>query len=259
MALLYGMGRFVIETVGLTPNILVPAEPVTFSMNVDSEDQESLKWKDGIKVAAGAATTKVTYTLQFNVQAATWFVMQLATGELAQTTASASLKDVKYGTVPLTAPYEIADEALTTQNVLVSITTSGAWGKARPLTLTAAEATAPATANEVQVKTSAPKKLVFDATAAGAPIAYRVLNTYTSLSSIGVEASAVTLSAFGFAGIAYGDEEKYRIDVPRMVNIGRPTIEVNDVTELEFNYKLITTGADRLPFKMYDITGVVLP
>jgi hypothetical protein len=252
MALGYGMGNFVLETNGNTPELLLPLEPMGFDIDIQTDEKESLKWKDGLLVTAGSATSKTTFQLNLKVQALTWFVMQVALGELAGTTASVNFRDIIYTTVPASSPFEISDAAISTTNILASVASTGSWGKARPLSRVT---TTPASANEFQVNTT-DKKLIFHSGAANSPIAYRRLTAATNVPSVGAEVIYTTLNSFGFGGVIYGDDFKWRVDITKMNSIGRPKISITDVTEFDLAYKLIVGGSDRLPFKVYDVTGL---
>jgi hypothetical protein len=178
--------------------------------------------------------------------------MQLAMGEVAGTTASVNFRDIFYSSVPTASPYEIADAAISSTNVLVSVPTSGTYGSARPLTRVSGS---PASKDEYQVDVTN-KKLIFHSTAAGSPIAYRRLTAASNVPSLGKEAIVKTLSSFGYGGIIYGDDFKWRVDVAKMNAVGRPNINISDVTEFDLGYKLITTGSDRLPLQVYDVTNL---
>jgi hypothetical protein len=97
MALLYGLGSPDFLTAGLNPERLLPVEPMEFSIEGASEKKESKKFKDGKIVTAGSASSSETYTTKIGIQAVNWLSLQFAFGELAGTTASIALPDVRYG------------------------------------------------------------------------------------------------------------------------------------------------------------------
>ncbi|MGA7934726.1 MAG: hypothetical protein WCA35_14370 [Kovacikia sp.] len=252
MALLYGMGDFDLETIGLSPELFLPLEPMGFSIDAQTDQKESTKWVDGVQVTAGAANTKRTFSVKIDIEAITWAVVQVAFNELSGVTASVSLPTVKRAVVPATSPFEIVDSDITTTNVAAGISQTGVWGHAGHLTKVS---DTPDADREFQVLTLS-HKLVFDESLANAPVMYRVFESKTSVPSIGAEEVYTKISNFSFSGLAYGDEETYKIVIPRMSSLGVPNLSISDVTRFELQYKLIVSGTARLPFKLYNLTNV---
>lgn len=251
MALMYGLGSPDFLTAGLNPERLLPVEPMEFSIEGESEKKESKKFKDGLVVTAGSAQTSEKYTMKIKIEAVNWLAIQFAYGELAGLTASASLPEIKYASVPTASPYVIEDDDITSTNVWATVMTAGAWGKAGPL---AKETTTPTAAGFVPDGTA--NTLTLHSSRAGAPLAYRVFKPYSNIESIGAETAFTAFSAFSFSGILYGDEEKVKIVIPKIVRTNIPSLNVADLSSFELEFDLIVTGSDRKPFKLYNLTTV---
>lgn len=249
MALIYGLGSPDFLTAGLNPERLLPVEPMEFSIEAESEKKESKKFKDGLIVTAGSAQTSEKYTMKIKIEAANWLAIQFAYGELAGITTSVALPEIKYASVPTTAPYVITDADITSTTVWTTVTTAGTWGKAGPL---AKETTTPTAAGFVPDGTA--HTLTFHSSRAGAPVAYRVFKTYSNIESIGAETVFTAFSSFSFSGIIYGDEEKIKIVIPKITRTNIPTLNVSDLTSFELDFDLIVSGSDRKPFKLYNLS-----
>ena len=249
MALFYGMGSPDFLTQGLNPERLLPVEPMEFSIEGASEKKESKKFKDGKIVTAGSAVASETYTMKIGIEAVNWLALQFAFGELAGVTPSIALPEIKYGTVPSSAPYEITDTGITDTNIWLTVLTAGAWGRARPLNKVAGTPQA----GEFQVNTTT-AKLIFNAAQAGAPFAYRIFKTYTNIESIGAEAVFTALSSFSFSAVGYLDEENVKIVVPKITRANIPTLNVSDVTKFELEFDMIVSGSFRTAFQVYNLT-----
>jgi enhancing lycopene biosynthesis protein 2 len=238
-------------TAGLNPERLLPVEPMEFSIEGASEKKESKKFKDGKIVTAGSAVSSEKYTMKIGIQAVNWLSMQFAFGELAGVTSSIALPELRYGTVPSAAPYEVADADISDTNVWATVLTAGGWGRARPLNKAAS---APQT-GEFQVNTSS-KKLVFNAAQAGAPFAYRIFKTYANIESIGAEGVFTALSSFAFSAVGYLDEEKVKIIIPKIIRANIPTLNISDVTKFDLEFDMIVSGSFRSAFQVYNLSTV---
>jgi hypothetical protein len=251
MAIMTGLGRPDFTTIGLTQEKLLPVEPMEFEITGESEKKESKKFVDGKLVTAGTALGSTTFTMKIGIEAINWLAIQFAFGELAGTTASIALPELRYGTVPTATPYEVADADITDDLIQVSINAKGAWGEPRPLTkITGAGAP---TTGQFKVDTTA-KKLIFNAAEAGAPFVYRIFKTQTALPSIGAEPVFEALSAFSFSGIGHTDEGRVKIIIPKINRSSVPSISLSDVTKFELEFDLLTVGSDRFPFKMFKLS-----
>lgn len=241
--IIYGLGSPIFETKTATPFMLF-VEPMEFSIEGEPEEKESTKYKDGKIVTAGSFVSKETYTLTIGIEAITWQVIQFAYGLLAGVTASAPLPQLRFGTVDPTT-YTIDDADITTEDVLATVVDGS------PLIKTAAVGS-PA-AGQYKVDTTN-NELLFNSALAGATVAYRVFETLTNVETIGVEAAYTAFNTFKFSGLGYhGDGFKVQIVVPSLSKVGIPTFNIADVTKFELSYKMIVSGSDYLPFKMYKV------
>lgn len=246
MAIMTGSGRLTFTELDSGNDLYVPVEPMSFSLENTSNKVESVKYLDGVLVTAGTAINSSTWALTIGIQAVNWNAIQFALGELASTTPTVALPELKYATVPLVAPFEIADALIVDQNVRVGVINDNVGG---PLTSVAG---APANASEVQVD-DANNKLVFDPSLAGVSVAYRVFDTKTNLSTIGVEDVYQAISQFSFEGILNTDGRDIKIVIPKLERASFPTINVDDVTQLDITFDLLNETNSRFPFELYQI------
>ena len=257
--ILSGFGRpdFTALFPGATLPKFLHVEPLEFSLEATSSKLQARKYVEGVSTIAASKIGEFLYTLKLGIEAASWTSMQFALGELAGTTASIGLPEVRYGTVPLTTPYEIVDADLATATgAQVFITDSGTWGDEGSLTLSVAVGAA--ADGEFKVDTSL-TKFTFNAAQAGAPIAYRIIKTYTSLESIGQEQVATLLNSMSFSGIAYSDKEYYKVVIPQMQRVSVPSLTLSDVTKLEVEFDLQTPPGKRKPFQIFKMPSNYTP
>jgi hypothetical protein len=257
--ILSGFGRpdFTALFPGATLPKFLQVEPLEFSLEATSSKLQAKKYVEGVKTIAASKVGEYLYTLKLGIEAASWTSIQFALGELAGTTASIGLPEVRYATIPLTSPYEISDTDLTTATgAQVFVTDSGTWGEEKSLTLTVAVG-APS-AGEFKVD-SGTGKFTFNVAQAGAPIAYRIIKTYTSLASIGQEQVATLLNSMSFSGIAYSDKEYYKIIIPKMQRVSVPSLNLSDVTKLEVEFDLQTPQGMRKPFQIFKMPSTYTP
>jgi hypothetical protein len=225
----------------------VYVEPMEFEITGESGEKVSEKFVNGQKVIAGSLIDGERYKLKVGIQAASWTALQFAHGELAGTTASIALPEVRYARVPLVAPFEIIDPTVGTS--------AGVWVfQVDPIDkVLIVSAAAPAVGTfQVDVVNT---KLVFNAAQAGASIAYRVFKTYANISSIGEEALPVAnlLNQMSYSGLCYTDTKQYRIVVPKMSRISVPKISLSEVTKLEVEYRLSVANGKRSAYQLFDI------
>ncbi len=254
--ILSGFGSPDFTSVGATPQFLF-VEPLEFAINATSSKLQAKKYVGGVKTIAASKLGEYLYTLKLGIEAASWTAMQFALGELASTTASVNLPEVRHATVPTSSPYEIADPDLAAAVGVWAFVedSSAAYGEEGPLTVLAT-----GTPADGQFKVdSTNNKLVFAATQAGAPIAYRILKTYASLKSIGQEQVATLLNSMSFSGIAYSDKEYYKIIIPKMQRVSVPSISLSDVTKLEVEFDLAIPPGKRKPFQIFKMPSTYTP
>ena len=250
MTIMTGLGRPDFTTAGLSPERMLPVEPMEFTISGSADKKKSRKFVDGKLVTAGTALGGEEFTMKVGIEAVNWLALQFGLGELAQLTASIALPELRYGTVPFSAPYEVADPDLLDANVFASLMGRGAWGESKPLKLKGG-AVAPA-ALEFKVD-STEHKLSFNAALAGAPFAYRVFKVQTNLESIGAEPIFEALSAFAFSGIIHTDEGRIRLIVPKIVRNSAPSLNIGDVAKLEIEFDLVVANGNRSAFKLFKL------
>ena len=242
--ILYGLGFPDFTTVA---GKFLPVEPMEFAISGEGGEKKARKFVRGKMVTAGSLLDGEEFKLKVGIEAASWTALQFAMGEVAGVTPSVALPEVRYGRVPVTAPYEIVDADFGTS--------AGVWVFQidpidKPLILSAV---APAV-GAFQLD-GANTKIIFNAAQAGASVAYRVFKTFTNLPSIGVEAvpAANLLNSFTFSGLCYADTKQYRIVIPKMDRISVPSLNISDVTKLEVEYRLAVVPGKNKAFELYDI------
>jgi hypothetical protein len=251
-----GFGRPDFTTVGAGAPKFIYTEPLEFSLGATSSKLQAKKYVDGIKTIAASKIGEYLYTLKLGIEAVSWTAMQFALGELAGTTASVDLPEVRYATVPSIAPYEIADPDLgAALGVWAFVQESGTWGDEGSLTLLAT-----GTPSTGQYKVDGTNnKILFNAAQAGAPIAYRLIKTYVNLKSIGQEQVATLLNSMSFSGIGYSDKEYYKIVIPKMQRVSVPSLNLSDVTKLEVEFDLAIASGRRKPFQLIQMPASYNP
>lgn len=225
----------------------VYVEPLTFSLTGEGGEILSEKFVNGKKVIAGALLDGERYKLKVGIQAASFTALAWAHGEVTKTTSSIILPEVRQARVPLTSPFEILDADLTTS--------SGAWVfQVDPIDMALTLSAGVPSADAFQLD-STTGKLVFNATQAGASVAYRVFKTFTDVRSIGKEplAAADVLSQFRFGGIGYTDGKRVRIDVPKMTKISTPSMSLTQVNTLEVDYRLSVATGERSAYQLFEV------
>jgi hypothetical protein len=67
----------------------------------------------------------------------------------------------------------------------------------------------------------------------------------------------VALNSIGFSGVVTGDEEtgRYLFNCPLATREGSPSFDPNDVTSLELQYTMVSTGENPLPFTLTPIAA----
>jgi hypothetical protein len=238
--ILSGMGRFDFST--KSTGKLIPVEPMEFTLEGAAETQKARKFKDGTLVTSGTVISSTEYTMTVGIEAASWLALQFAYGELAGVTASASLPELRYGTVPAT-PFEVVDADIASGNVQVTLLGDEPEPLAVITTGTVAD-------GQVRVDTAA-NKLIFHSSDAGKSFAYRLFKTYTNLQSIGVETVYEVLSSFSFSGLLYTGEGLVKLVIPEISKIGVPTLNPAEVTKLDVEFELLTSGTNRSAFQLY--------
>jgi hypothetical protein len=245
MAIAFGWAK---PTLLFNKDYLLDIEPMAISIDGSAETKKAFKFSKGNLVVAGSAQGTTTFTCTIGIQAITWPVWQMALGQLSSKETLLTLPFPVDAVVPSTGPFEITDTGIVDTDVTAAISKKGAWGRAGAMKRVA---TAPAAYNEFQV-VPASNKLVFHSSLAGAKILYRRYKGYSNWDAIGATATPTLLNQVAFDGEIYGDTESENmlLHIPAASRISVPSINPNDVTELQIQYELLTTGDNPLPFKL---------
>jgi len=176
--------------------------------------------------------TETNWTMTTKMGFYDWGGFQLAFGEFDSTTASIKHREGYAGNIPSSSPYEIQDDALTglaVSDVTVSIATTSTVAY-RPLKVITGT---PAT-GEVKLD-SANGKLIFNSAQTGLPFIYYLLNTYSSIQTLGVEPLPVLLDEVEFEGVLrlISAPNKIGVNAPSIAKSGNSTFNAGDNT-MEF-------------------------
>lgn len=237
-----GMGYFTTETDDGSAIKLFPARPMGFSLEPNTESNNSQRWEDGKRVTAATFLTTEEWTLTLNFQEITRAVFGMAVGERPATTASIKIPITKYATIPTTAPYTITNTAIEDgDDVYVSDVT----GKAFSMQSASADVS-----TTYEAHASDAGVLTFNSTEAGQVICYRYLVSFTNVQTLGVESAYEAISKVGFTGVAYGNVDVAVIQIPSMAQASKSTISFDDVSEFELSYNLSVATGERSYFKV---------
>jgi hypothetical protein len=255
--LISGFGRFDLTNTNSSLPEFWFVEPVGFKINGDSKKVESRKYVDGKNVRAGSKILQVDYTMVVTIEAGSLSALQVALG-FKSAKVDADLPELRFGTVPATGAAEIVDADLgAALEVQAFVTEEGAWGAEGPLALSVAVG-APATGQFKVDGTN--NKLVFATAQAGAPIAYRLVKSYTQIDSIGADATAKALTRFSFSGLGYTDSgEYYKVVAPKLNLAKVPSLAFDEVTKLELEYDLAVASGYSTAFQLYKMPAGYTP
>jgi hypothetical protein len=250
MTILSGFGRPDFTTIGSgSIGKFLYVEPLEFNLAGNSSKVEAKAYRNGQMVRTGTKITEELYSLKLGIEAASWTAIQFAMGELASTTASIDLPEVRYGRVSSGGTYEILDPDIgAALGIWAFVTDEGGTYDEGSLELFVG-AGSPA-AGQFKVD-AANDKLIFNAAQASAPIAYRLIKTYANLETIGVEQVATFLDKVSFSGIVYSDTRKYKIRIPSMSRASIPNLTLGSLTKLEVDYDLETVAGQKKPFQLF--------
>jgi hypothetical protein len=230
-----------------TQQATIPSIISTFNMTNNRTFQEAKGYPvggNGKMQIIFKYNTEDNWTVSTGIQALDFGGLQLLLGEFEETTASIKHREGYAGTVP-GSPYEITDAALTglaVADVTVSVAYTGTIAYQPLKVITGTPST-----GEVKLD-STNGKLVFNSAQAGLPILYYILNTYSSVQTIGVEQSAVLLDQVSFDGVLdmASAPNRIRFNMPSLGPSGNTTIQVGDNT-VEFT--ALAYGSNRSPIR----------
>ncbi len=255
--MLSGVGQLAVITKNLNAtafgqNIFFPGLFVDFQYNLETTSKEAKAWIEGRKKTVASAIGEETYTLTLSYEYLDWSHLGFAYDEIPQSSSNVPLPIIKTGTVPSSAPYEVADAEISVTNgssIKIHISERGGWGEAgyrkKAATLTPAS-------GEFAVDTTA-KKLIFHSSDAGAPFQYVIEKTYTSLPSIGYEATANSYGALSFIGKGYGPQfaNGVYIYLPTITRQKAPSLQTNDVPVFEMEFGCAVPAGKRVPHQFF--------
>lgn len=233
-----------------TSPLMMPLCIAGFDLTSDSQLQEAKCLIDGKKQITSAAITETTWSLKLQFEKLDFQVLGLALDEIAQDTATVSnLPIVKTARVPAVTPFTISDTGITSGNAS-RVTAYQATGKKTFLTKVSAT---PA----VGEFTAAAGVLTFNAASAGQLISYTSFESYTSVPTIGVEATADSFGTLSFAGICYldGGVDRFYIEIPALSRVSTPNLTVTgDLATLEVEFRCSVPSGSRTPYKLYSLS-----
>jgi hypothetical protein len=233
---------------------------LSFELSAESESKESQKFNSfGELVTASQVKGSTSYSFTLSYNEVEWGNLGFALNQFPRTASSVPIPQLKFGSVPAASPYTIADAALVTGNIAdvsVSITESGSWGEAGQW-LAVVETTPGPGQVRVQAGT-----LTFNAAQAGAPIAYTVYTTYSSVQDLGGPSGGAAWGQFEFWGkvLIPSISQGVIVHIPQATIAEDPTITIDDsVPTVEVVCGMGTpTGWDK-PFRILNMNTATLP
>jgi hypothetical protein len=250
--LIYGFGRpdFLTRATSALAAQMIYVEPFGIEISGNSNKVQSKKQVEGITQIAGSIIKSEEYTAKITIEATSWMAMQLAYGELAQTSTNVEIPDIRKGKVVLNgAAGEIVD-----LNILTSggfTTPVWVFDVDNDLPLTRITTGTPS-ANQFLVNAAA-NKIVFSPLRVGQKLAYRIVQQIPSIQSLGYEDIATPLDQFGFTALAKGDAGDFKLSVPLMSRVSSASINLTDVTKLEINYDCLVAPNERKAYRLFKL------
>ena len=211
-----GLGSTYLATTSLAggpgAQALIPNPFFSFNYSADSTPIEAQGFVAGQQQTVAGGQGPVTHNLTLETQLIKRSTRSLLTQTLAKDVTTVVTPILKVATVPTSAPYEIADPAITTANLATILVFDDING---PLTKTADATTAPTTGYQVQVDTTG-NDLIFHSSAAGRAISYTVPYTFTG-KAYGGPGAATPLGELVFRGYTYDfGNERSLIEFPNL-------------------------------------------
>lgn len=199
-------------TGGATAQKLYPNPFFTYTYGAESTAIEAQGFVSGRQQTVGSALGSVTHNLTLETQYVRRPDRALVMGHTAKDFSGIQFPVRVDATVPLAAPFEIADVEITAANRNYILVYDDDIG---PLVPTADATTAPASVEEVQINTAS-GMLVFHEDAAGHPISYTRPYAFAG-KGYGGQGSAQSLGELVFRAKTYdfGDEEGL-IEFPKL-------------------------------------------
>ena len=232
---------------------------LSFELTAESTPKESQAFNSqGELVTKSLVKGSTSYSFTLSYNEIDWGNLGFALNQFPRTASSAAIPLLKYGTVPASGTYEIADAALVSGNIAqvsVTITSSGTWGEAgQTLTVVAG---APS-AGEVQV---AAGTLTFNAAQAGAPVAYPVYTTYSTVQDVGGPTGGTAWGEFEFWGKIFipSMTSGAVLYIPQATISEEPTVTVDDsVPTISVVCGLGTPAGWDKPYRIFNLDTAVV-
>jgi hypothetical protein len=247
--LIYGFGRpdFLTRATAALAAQMIYVEPFGIELNGSSSKVQSFKQVEGQTVTAGSIIKKVETEAKITIEATSWMAMQLAYGELAQTSTNVEVPDIRKAKPVLNgAAGEIVDLDIATTGSF----TTPIWvfdvDRDRPLIRIA---TGTPSVNQFLVDPVA-HKIVLSPLRVGQKLAYRIVQQIPSIESLGYEDIFTPLNQFGFTALAKGDAGDFKLLVPLMSRTSAASINLTDVTKLEINYDCLVAPGYRTAYQL---------
>jgi hypothetical protein len=222
-----GGGDFVITTLNNSPNIIFTPQPISLELSTETSKIVARAMKNGrvvdVASALGSESTTATLTYeQVNKDHLSYFLNMKW-----EQSSSIPWPVTKTAKIPDTAPYEIADADITTENeagVLVYLESDANNANEKSLI----PATEAPDSGEAQADGTS-GKLIFNVAEAGGTITYKVPKTWTSGRTLGWEPTIRTFGAVEFIGVVYlASDQEIGVRIHQMTPDNKPTFGLSD-------------------------------
>lgn len=228
----------------------------SFELTTEVETQEALAYIAGVQRAKKSAKKSEQTTLKVTTQYIDWAQLGFFLGEFDKLVAAQTIPVLKRATVPSTAPYEVAEAAITTANtgsLYVYVNEPGPWGM--PRTLPRATTPATPTAGQVGVDTSN-HKFIFHAAQAGAPITYTVPQPLTNVRAYGGPGTATKYGEIQFFCTVIEPQSQYglKLWLPSLSLKSAPSLSfAGDTPQLEAEFSCNVPSGWELPYQILNL------
>jgi hypothetical protein len=233
---------------------IFPTPLFNFEETVDSSPIEAQAQIDGVLQTVEAGTSTITRTLTLTTQIFNTNMRPLVFGQLPKAATSFTIEVLK--TVTLDNTEVIADPLITAANLQSIRVFKNGVGR---LTPTASAATAPASAAQVQIDTTA-NELVFFAGEEGETISYTVPRAVTSAKKYGGTGTKTPLGRMAFRCAVFGLDGslvEYR-HYPALDLVTPPSQSFSgEIPELTLEFLAATPAGWSDPYEIIDASTIV--
>ncbi len=259
--MLSGVGELGIFTLDQTSKtlgqeIFFPGQFFNFVYAGESQKKEAKAWVGGRRKTVSSAVGDESYTLTLSFQYLDWNHLGFAYDELPQTSSNVVLPITKSAVIPSASAYEIEDDDIVSGNassVKAYIPQRGSWGEAGHRERVGS---APS-AGQFQAD-GTNNKLIFNIADAGATVQYTVAKTYTTIDSIGYEATADDWGKLSFLGKGYGPEFPNGIIIylPSITRASIVSMDTSqDVPEFSIEFTGNVPAGRRTPHQYFNLAS----